>query len=662
MKKSDVKRKRSNSLQQKLRAVKDYCKKKFSVIPLEPRGKKPAISAWKDYQNERMPEKKLLRYFEADPDRNVGIVTGKASGIVVVDLDSKEAREFAKKNGFPDTPTVKTARGYHYYYAHPGNRTVRNATNLLGVRGLDLRGDGGIVVAPPSIHETGVKYKWVKGKSLDDLPLAPLPQILLAKGKIDKTPLKDLLKGVKKGRRNAALIRLAGSWVKKYPLKVCLKKALEWNKTCKPPEDEDKVIASVKSIWKKEQAKRKPLYTPEEKKQALKLLKSKNLIEFFLATCRRTYVGRENELLLVKLATITRHLNVGVPVFITGASSEGKSLLFETVLGTVWKPDVMDFTSVTPKYFDYLEEPLNHKIILFLEAAGFRDTQEVLKTAMSEGRINVGKVVADDLGRYETQEIKKSAKGLVVFSTTTLESFFIGHELDTRIIKIELEHKDALTEKAMLHTGQQYQGVQRRSKDRDPSETLDSQALSVFGSLAHKKVKRVWQVADKLIKRKKVIVPFSERLAALFPSTEARYIRDLKKVLHLIQASALLHQHQRERDNRKRIIASPEDYKIVYSLGHLIAQSTAEVPNHINNFLKVVQELMTDHKHPTAKLVQEKLGVSDATMKRYVSLASKKELIETRGVGQGKTIKLLVVPGEKASILPKPKILFKKDA
>jgi len=80
--------------------------------------------------------------------------------------------------------------------------------------GIDLRGDGGFVVAPPSVHASGHRYQWVDGKGLDDLPPAELPSIILAQRPEDKKSLGDLYNGVGKGSRNDALARLAGSWVK----------------------------------------------------------------------------------------------------------------------------------------------------------------------------------------------------------------------------------------------------------------------------------------------------------------------------------------------------------------------------------------------------------------------------------------------------------------
>jgi len=87
-------------------------------------------------------------------DGNVGIVTGAVSGIVVLDLDSDDAIAEARRRGLPSsTILLKTARGEHWYFRHPGG-TIRNGTKIFP--SADVRGDGGYVVAAGSIHETGV--------------------------------------------------------------------------------------------------------------------------------------------------------------------------------------------------------------------------------------------------------------------------------------------------------------------------------------------------------------------------------------------------------------------------------------------------------------------------------------------------------------------------
>lgn len=94
-----------------------------------------------------------------------GIATGERSGIIVVDTDMKETMNgeasLALLGGLPSTFTVATPTGgFHRYYKWPGFR-VRNSASELGP-GIDIRGDGGFVVAPYSKHRNGGTYTVLK--------------------------------------------------------------------------------------------------------------------------------------------------------------------------------------------------------------------------------------------------------------------------------------------------------------------------------------------------------------------------------------------------------------------------------------------------------------------------------------------------------------------
>lgn len=147
----------------------------LTVIPLKPRSKIAAVS-WKDFQSSKPTLDQVQNWFAEETERNVGILTGASSGIVVLDIDADRGGEesVAKLGPLPRTATVKTGRGTHYYFQHPGFDVPNQADMLPGV---DLRGDGGYVVAPPSVHENGSAYKWETG--LDEASLAPIPESVL---------------------------------------------------------------------------------------------------------------------------------------------------------------------------------------------------------------------------------------------------------------------------------------------------------------------------------------------------------------------------------------------------------------------------------------------------------------------------------------------------
>jgi hypothetical protein len=102
------------------------------------------------------------------PRANVGVRTGAASGLVVVDIDPAHGgldsleRLQRRYGSLPETLRVETGtRGAHLYFEHPGVDVRNDAGRRLGP-GLDIRGDGGYIVAPPSVHAVGRRYQWLE--------------------------------------------------------------------------------------------------------------------------------------------------------------------------------------------------------------------------------------------------------------------------------------------------------------------------------------------------------------------------------------------------------------------------------------------------------------------------------------------------------------------
>src|ERR1700690_1230160 len=144
----------------------------LSVIPLKPNSKDPAI-LWKEFQKRRATESEVREWFRKWPNANVGIVTGSISSIVVIDLDGPEGIESAKKLGLSSSCISLTGDGKHLWYKHPGVN-VENAVRVAP--GMDIRGDGGYIVAPGSIHESGRRYRWLSpltALNVTNLPVFP---------------------------------------------------------------------------------------------------------------------------------------------------------------------------------------------------------------------------------------------------------------------------------------------------------------------------------------------------------------------------------------------------------------------------------------------------------------------------------------------------------
>ena len=142
-----------------LKAALSYARQGWSVIPLEPRGKNPLVK-WKSFQTERADENQIKKWWTDWPDANIGVVTGAISGMFVLDVDGEEGQKSIEGRDLRATVTSRTGRGSHYYFKIPEGRKIENKVGIL--KGVDIRGEGGYVVVPPSIHSTGRTYEWTE--------------------------------------------------------------------------------------------------------------------------------------------------------------------------------------------------------------------------------------------------------------------------------------------------------------------------------------------------------------------------------------------------------------------------------------------------------------------------------------------------------------------
>jgi len=235
----------------------------WSVIPLQPGEKIPKLP-WQEFQDRRADEEEIRAWFKRWPRANLGVVTGPVSGLVVLDVDPRHGGEASlghwnERHGpLPATPEAITGGGgRHLYFA---TRDPELGNRVAIVPGIDLRGRGGMIVAPPSIHPSGRPYVWKPGRAPADLPLAPLPQWLHERLSAQMSgrghPFaywRSLARGgVEEGQRNNTIASFAGHllWHGVDP-EVVLELLLTWNQArCQPPLDDDEVARVVASITK----------------------------------------------------------------------------------------------------------------------------------------------------------------------------------------------------------------------------------------------------------------------------------------------------------------------------------------------------------------------------------------------------------------------------
>ncbi len=156
-----------------LTAALEYAARGWHVFPCRPASKTPATEH--GFHDATTDPDQLHRWWSHNPDLNLAIATG-PSQLVIVDVDEDADGHHtldtleAEHGPLPATLTSLTADGQHRCYRAPADVEVRNTAGRLGP-GIDTRGAGGYIVAPPSIHPTGVRYEWLD----PDVDVADLP-------------------------------------------------------------------------------------------------------------------------------------------------------------------------------------------------------------------------------------------------------------------------------------------------------------------------------------------------------------------------------------------------------------------------------------------------------------------------------------------------------
>lgn len=172
-----------------LEAAMKYQEMNFSVIPVD--NKKVPLIKWEPYQKQRASREEIKGWFQKWPNMNIGIVTGAISNLLVVDTDTASAI-MRVNDAIPESLLVPCQRtpkgGKHFIFKHQEGFINRARV----AEGIDVRTEGGYIVASPSVNGTGKGWQWIEGLSLLEVHPPPLPNAIEA---IIKELKKDLSRG-----------------------------------------------------------------------------------------------------------------------------------------------------------------------------------------------------------------------------------------------------------------------------------------------------------------------------------------------------------------------------------------------------------------------------------------------------------------------------------
>lgn len=226
-----------------------YLDRGWSVVPIQPRGKKPLV-AWQEYTTRKPKISEIKYWWSRWPDANIAIVTGKISDIVVVDVDTNRGgTPHALFDASPTGLISKTGSGgYHLFYKYPAQ--TNHVPNRVGQDGVDIRGDGGYVVGPPSAHTSGKLYKFIQRGNLGKAPGWILDTPTRGENNHNKW-LSDILSGCSEGNRNDSCAKISGYFAKKGMAKDVAFQLLKlWNSNNDPRLSDKELHTTLNSIYK----------------------------------------------------------------------------------------------------------------------------------------------------------------------------------------------------------------------------------------------------------------------------------------------------------------------------------------------------------------------------------------------------------------------------
>ena len=321
------------------------------------------------------------------------------------------------------------------------------------------------------------------------------------------------------------------------------------------------------------------------------------------------YVGEEVNKRLLYLVAVSSKLEDPLSAIVLSQSGAGKSGLTEVIEKLCPPEDVVLLTRLTPQSLYYTEPGfLDRKLVIVEERYGSIEADYSIRVLQSRKKLIAAAPVKDpQTGNMRTKVFTVEARAAFIEATTASS---VNHENATRCFELMMDETEEQTRR--IHERQRILRTERGLELRRQAEAI---------------TRRHWN-AQRLLEPLPVVIPFADRLS--FPSSWMRTRRDHARFLNLIEVSAFLHQHQRERSREGAILASLADYEAAYALaGEVLKETLTDVKKPLREAYKRVQALVeTNGGTVSRREIREALRVPDSTVRRWLQ-----DLVELRVPG-----------------------------
>ena len=362
-----------------------------------------------------------------------------------------------------------------------------------------------------------------------------------------------------------------------------------------------------------------------EEQAALDFLRAPDLVTRIAADFDRIgLVGEPTNALAGYLAAVSRKLKTPLAIIIQSTSAAGKSALMEAVLKLVPDEDRVHYSAMTGQSLFYLgEKDLKHKILAIAEEEGVRQASYALKLLQSQGELTIASTGKDpETGKLVTEEYRVEGPVMLFLTTTAID---LDEELLNRCLVLTVNE-----------SREQTRAIQQLQRSRRTLQGLLAETEAEALTTLHRN-------AQRLLKPLAVVNPFAEQLTFLDERTRTR--RDHAKYLTLIDAIALLHQHQRnvkKIEHGGRVIdyieVTAADIALANQLAHeVLGRSLDELPPQTRRVLGAVcrlvdermqrQGLRRSEAHFTRREVRESAGLSDTQARIHLERLTQMEYL-----------------------------------